>query len=76
MNIEILRKCVEELNRADPKLDYIRGMIETLIAVSNPNKESIAEAAKRVPNFPVTDVPIPPGLGGIVGMVMDSVTTT
>lgn len=28
---EILKKCLEELSKETPKLDYVRGMLETVI---------------------------------------------
>lgn len=31
MNITILKKCSDELSKDEPKLDYVRGMLETLI---------------------------------------------
>lgn len=34
MNNTILKKCLEELEKESPRLDYIRGMIETLIELS------------------------------------------
>lgn len=34
MNTLILQKCVEELKKDSPKIDYILGMLETLIEMS------------------------------------------
>ena len=34
MNTLILQKCVEELKKENPKIDYILGMLETVIALS------------------------------------------
>ena len=34
MNTTILQKCVEELKKSEPKIDYILGMLETLIDLS------------------------------------------
>lgn len=34
MNIVILKKCVEELSKDNPDLSYIRGMLETIIALN------------------------------------------
>ncbi len=33
-NTGILKKCLEELSKESPRLDYVRGMLETLIDVS------------------------------------------
>lgn len=30
MNTNILKKCIEELRKDDPKIDYVLGMLETL----------------------------------------------
>lgn len=34
MNTKILQKCVEELNKEQPNLSYIKGMLETLIEMT------------------------------------------
>ena len=34
MNTSILVKCVEELKKKEPKIDYILGMLETVIEMS------------------------------------------
>lgn len=34
MNTNILNKCVEELKKENPKLDYVLGMLETIIEMS------------------------------------------
>lgn len=31
MNINVLKKCVDELNSEQPNISYIKGMLETLI---------------------------------------------
>lgn len=33
MNSSILQKCLEELKAEEPDISYVRGMLETLIAV-------------------------------------------
>lgn len=40
MNTNILRKCLEELNKEDPRKDYVIGMLETLIDSQN-NSQTI-----------------------------------
>lgn len=35
MNTTILQKCVEELRQEKPKIDYILGMLETVIEMSS-----------------------------------------
>ncbi len=35
MNTKILSKCVEELNKPEPNLSYIKGMLETVIEMSD-----------------------------------------
>jgi hypothetical protein len=34
MNTQILQKCIEELKQTNPKIDYILGMLETVVAMS------------------------------------------
>lgn len=34
MNTSILQKCLEELNKENPKIEYIKGMLETFIALA------------------------------------------
>lgn len=36
MQNSILKKCLEELGKEPPKLDYVRGMLETLIEFNSP----------------------------------------
>lgn len=33
MNYKILKRVLDELNKETPKLDYIRGMVETLLSL-------------------------------------------
>lgn len=35
MNNQILQKCVDELNKTTPDLSYLKGMLETVIAMSS-----------------------------------------
>ena len=35
MNTNILKKCLDELNKETPDISYIRGMIETLSEMNN-----------------------------------------
>lgn len=38
MNNNILKKCLEELNKENPRKDYVIGMLETLIDVGGSNQ--------------------------------------
>lgn len=38
MNTSILKKCLEELNKENPRKDYVIGMLETLIDVGGSNQ--------------------------------------
>ncbi len=38
MNTAILKKVIDELNLKDPRLDYVRGMLETLVAIQTVNE--------------------------------------
>lgn len=35
MNTNILKKCVEELKKESPKIDYVLGMLESVIELSD-----------------------------------------
>lgn len=45
----ILSKILEELNKENPKLDYIRGMIEVLLAMQ---EKPVHDGKSFVPVFP------------------------
>lgn len=50
----ILKKCIEELAKPEPKLDYVRGMLEVLVEQDQPV-------------MPASFVPVrkdPPAVGG------------
>lgn len=34
MNVNVIRKCLDELAKAEPRLDYVQGMLETLIELN------------------------------------------
>lgn len=36
MNYTILKKCLTELDKESPRLDYIRGMLEVLLVTEKP----------------------------------------
>lgn len=40
MQTNILKKCIEELCKENPKLDYIRGMLETLVEIAEVPKDA------------------------------------
>jgi len=44
--IGLLQKCLQELDKPEPRLDYIRGILDTLIEVNTPDKPS---ASRPVP---------------------------
>jgi len=52
MNTVILKKCVEELNKETPRLDYVRGMLETLIEIQE-TKTVIPEKKLTAADFAV-----------------------
>ncbi len=58
MNITILQKCIDELNSESPRLDYIRGMLETLIAMS-PKEATPAEVKKMLGVPDLNKMPVP-----------------
>lgn len=42
MNTQILKKCLLELESETPRIDYVKGMLETLIEMQGPHS-SVAE---------------------------------
>lgn len=57
MNTSILRKCLEELGKDSPKLDYIRGMLETLIEMQGAQKTVLLPPSTYIPNITYTTAP-------------------
>ncbi len=55
MNNTILQKCLKELGEATPRLDYVRGMLETLIELSHAT--SITKTTIEYPKAPITESP-------------------
>ncbi len=63
MNTNILKKCLDELNKDNPRKDYVIGMLETLVDTQNqipqftPNSNRI-DMSGIIPDmsqFPVID---------------------
>lgn len=48
MNKNLLQKCLDELAKDAPKLDYVRGILETLIALAD-EKDTFVVPAKPMP---------------------------
>lgn len=66
MNTNILKKCVEELKKESPKIDYVLGMLESVIELSGTNTAySIA-----TPGY--STITIPGGATGSVGITTGS----
>ncbi len=77
MNVIILQKCLEELSKPDDtaNIDYVRGMLETLIAMTP--QETTPEQLKKVlgvPTFNTVEANIP--ARNIPPFVKDSLTIT
>lgn len=52
MNTNILKRCLAELQSATPRLEYIEGMLETLIEMTEkelPNNIGVLRAASHPP---------------------------
>lgn len=58
---DVLNKCVEELAKESPRLDYVRGMLDTLLSIQEPMKSRQIDVTP-LPQFPYpgTGVNIPP----------------
>lgn len=48
MNSDILQKAVDELKKEDPKIEYVLGMLETLIALSDKKPATTVTGDGRV----------------------------
>jgi hypothetical protein len=42
----IIKKCIDELNKENPKLDYVRGMLEVLFEQDTPPTPTFKPAIK------------------------------
>ncbi len=64
MNRTVIEKCLQELSVENPRLDYVRGMLETLLAMM-PKEVSTAELIKVLDGNNKVNVPgLPPHQGG------------
>lgn len=60
-NTLILRKCLEELNKEDFRKDYVIGMLETLVEMSNPlNLAGLASKPINISPVTANNFPIRP----------------
>lgn len=63
MNTQILQKCLDELKQEKPNIEYIKGMLETLILLSNTSNPVInnthieQNVTKKVEELVKDDVP-------------------
>ena len=63
MNNTVLQKVLDELNKESPSIDYLRGMLETLIATQHPPVIIPTQPAIQ----PNPWVPQTPWISGIAG---------
>ena len=49
MQTNILKKCLEELNKAEPNISYLKGTLETLIEMSG-NNPTVSPPITIIPN--------------------------
>lgn len=77
MNNTILKKCLDELTKEAPDKGYVRGMLETLIAMNEPTASAPVKQSLGMHVLPNTStgVPMPNGLGAIEKMVKDNLGT-
>jgi len=48
MNTHLLRKCLEELKKDSPKIEYVCGLLEAMIEFEAPKQEVSTEHVKMV----------------------------
>ena len=58
MPVGILQKAVNELNETKPRLDYIRGLLETLIEISPKAVGPHTDNTQNVPSKPAGPIRI------------------
>jgi hypothetical protein len=70
----ILQKCLDELSKESPKLDYVRGMLETLIEMQTPIniKKTFAETVGPANPIITTGLPPMPNLEKIKAIAAES----
>lgn len=56
MNSSLLKKAIEELKKADPNIDYLRGMLETLYEMQNPVNAQVDKALEKITPAPEVNV--------------------
>lgn len=50
MNTQILQKCLTELQKEEPDISYLKGMIETLIALDTPQNRQFISSTQQATN--------------------------
>ena len=58
MNTTILNKCIDELRLPSPKIDYILGMLETVVAMSGATLNEPKIIAPIINTQTINDKPI------------------
>lgn len=58
MNPKLLNKVLEELNTSSPRLDYIRGVVETLIEMQPVSPVSVLNPLWRPASTPMAGVAV------------------
>lgn len=74
---DILSKAVEALKAETPDISYIRGMLETLLAMQEPNKVVLTNPAHIPVHAPaqatvVGEVPMPKNMAKIAQVAQES----
>lgn len=78
-NTIILKKVLEELEKSEPNISYVRGMVETLVSLND--KEAPTVSASYIvtpkvspipPTFQPTDPSIPPPPPGMAKILEDA----
>lgn len=58
MNSSVIQKCVEELAKDDPRLDYVRGMLDTLLSLNPvPTLQTLGINTSATPTTPYIPPP-------------------
>ncbi len=58
MNSTILKKAIDELQKASPKIEYVLGMLETLYEMQEPTKPTVSVAPLILPSMVASSAPI------------------
>lgn len=52
MNNNLITKCLTELNKESPNISYIKGILESILELSNPSPTTSFPGSLNIPYYP------------------------